>query len=273
MAEDAVTGDASRRERRDALVADGARLLAQPRSTERLERLDAIEQEYLATLPRPGVARCPHTAAPLELPIDSFGIDGPWWDYHNPRRVFEEHVPSCVAVTGALHLNAPPVPTSFLAVTGPELPFVVPRLLERPGMLAVISYLRVGPHDGYPISYFEEPAPRDIVRYNEWGADRYWFADASGVWGWDQTFEDTEVLDFELEPWLEAGKLRWIEPGDTGLQLRTGTEGFPYHGRDGRRGYVRVQDGRVWEPGSADEQALLHRLRSPLRGGALDRQQ
>jgi hypothetical protein len=258
-----MSTDEPERARRDQLLDEYFRLLGPAPPMEVSRRLDEIERQYRDDLPRHPIARCPHTGELLRFPIDSYGLDGPWWNYQNSVRDWAEYLPTCIAVTGAVHLGATPRPVPFLAVPGPEVPFVVPRLLERPGMTAVISHLAVGEHDGYPISYFESPPPRDIVRYNEWGADRYWYTDANGVWGWDQIYEDSERIDFDLEPWVAAGKLLWVQPGDDTAQLRHGTGGFPFSGVEGRHSYVRIQNGRVWEPGGATQQQLLDLLRRP----------
>jgi hypothetical protein len=261
-----MTPDVLSVEQRNGLVAEYLKLLAPHPPPEITSRLDDIETEYRDGLPRPAIARCPHTGVVLEFPIDSYGIDGPWWNYENPVRPFAKLVPSCIAITGALHLNRPPESVPYLAITGPEVPFVIPRLLERPGMVAVISHLPVGAHNGYPVCYFEDPPPRDITRFNEWGTNRYWFSDDSGTWGWDQVFEDSEHLDFDLGPWLEARKLLWVAKGDATTELHSGTAGFPYTGIEGRSGFVRIQEGHTWEPDPEAEAELLRRLRGRSPG-------
>jgi hypothetical protein len=130
----------------------------------------------------------------------------------------------------------------FLCKPGPEVPFVIPRILEVEGMRAVISQVPIGPHRGYAIVYFAEDPPETLERFNTWGAGSYeTFA------GWDSVVEDAESLDFELEPWVESGKLLWIAPGDKRLELRGEAEACPYFGLEGRRSFIRIQAGEVWD--------------------------
>ena len=55
-------------------------------------------------------------------------------------------------------------------------------------------------------------------------------------------------MDFDLSSWIGAGKLLWIGPGDTSLELRSDVEECPYLDLDGRREMSRIQDGKVWRP-------------------------
>ncbi len=211
------------------------------------------EQAYVAALPRVALARCPFTGAIVRHSLDDRGIDGPWWDYLTPvRPAAEDGLPETVfAVTGALVVGGEPVVTDHLVKGGPEAPFVVPRLLERLEMRAVISQVRIGDQPGHVVVYFAQPMVHGVTRFNTWGANVYWYRAPDGRWGWDNNYEDAEVIDFDLAPWIEAGKLAWVAPGDADLALRAEAGGCPYLGRPGRRTFVRVQFGEVWEPDPA----------------------
>ncbi len=54
--------------------------------------------------------------------------------------------------------------------------------------------------------------------------------------------------DFELAPWIQAGKLLWIAPGDDALALRSDVDACPYLALPGHRGITRLQDGEAWWP-------------------------
>ncbi len=230
------------------LVDEYLPLLEDTRDPGSRQRAAELEAEYKAGLPVVPIARCPYTSAVQSLTMDVFDTDGPWWNYENSVRDWVPYNETCFSIVGALHLNAAPSWTPFVVLPGPEVPFVVPSLLERPEAVAVINHVRVGEHDGYAVAYFDSaPPPPEIPRLNEWGSNRFWYTGADGRWGWDHSFEDQERVDFELGPWLDTGKLQWIAPGDETLTLQRGNEDFPYTGIEGRRAYVRMQYGLVWD--------------------------
>ena len=209
-------------------------------------RSHALWDEYVEGTPIVALSRCPFTDEVVYHSIDTFGLDGLWWKYLAPARRAEVLPASCFAVTGAVRL-APTVERGpFLCVPGPEVPYVIPRLLELPGMTAVISSLPIGDHDGFAVVYFAEPVPVRARRANRWGASDYWFRDENGAERWSEVPEDEGEFDFDLGPWIEAGRVRWIAPGDAGLRLNESTAGCPYIGLDGRSEVLRVQNGRVW---------------------------
>lgn len=211
--------------------------------------VQAAREDYLAALTKIPLSRDPNTGEVAERAFDAFDIDGPFWDYEASTRPSIEPRPgSALAFTGALRLTGNPAETSFLVKPGPGAPFVVPRLLELPGVTAVMSHVKVGPHDGYPVFYFADPMPTGLVHFNDWGANRHWYTSGDGDWGWERNAEDLEALDFDLEPWLASEKLRWIAPGDSLLTVCTGAADFPYSGIDGPRGWQRIQFGQVSAP-------------------------
>ncbi|MGI8608057.1 MAG: hypothetical protein ACR2MY_02330 [Candidatus Dormibacteria bacterium] len=224
----------------------------------------AARDAYIAALPRLELSRDPTTGEVASRAFDSFDIDGPFWDYVDPARPSIEPVPeSVLAVTGALHLAGPAASTEFLVKPGPGAPFVVPRLLELPGVTAVISHVKVGPHDGYPVIYFAKPMPTGFVHFNDWGADRHWYRAPDGGWGWERNAEDLEELDFDLRPWLESKQLRWIAPEDATLRVRQGARGCPYTKVDGAHGWQRIQFGQVSAPEMTPAQRALGPISLP----------
>jgi hypothetical protein len=205
--------------------------------------LIACEEDYLASVPALTLARCPFTGAELVHSIETRGLDGPWWRYDNAVRPVEDPPPTFFALTGAVKL-APDVEWfPFLCKPGPEVPFVVPRLLEHEAVRAVISQLAIGAHQGFAITYFADPVPEGLARFNDWGSDHYETLD-----GWASTFEDAEPLDFDLGPWISSSKLSWVAPGDLEFRLRTELDSCPYLGLLGRPSFLRIQAGDVWTP-------------------------
>jgi hypothetical protein len=130
-------------------------------------------------------------------------------------------------------------------VSGPEAPYLVPRLLEREEIKAVVSSISVARHQAYPVFYFADPIPK-MDRVNNWGANHYTHLDGRGLL-WPIAAEPApHELDFELERWIRAGKLLWIAPGDRNLALRGDVSLCPYLGLPGRRSRLCVQEGKVW---------------------------
>lgn len=211
-----------------------------------LRTVSTLLAEYVAGVPVVALSRCPFTGEVMHHSLDHYGLDGLWWDYLAPARPEEQLPATYFAVTGAVRLGSDVRNTPFLCKPGPEVPFVLPRLLQHPSMVAVLFSLPVGGHQGYAIAYFADPMPWDLPRVNSWGANEYRFVDQEGVTGWDAQPEKLEEFDFELEPWLTAGRLRWIAPGDQSMTIREGVQGCPYLGLKGRRTVTRIQHGKVW---------------------------
>lgn len=209
--------------------------------------LTEIHEAYVAGLPRRTLSRDPHTDAVVEYLIDDVDLDGLFWNYEAPSRPATQPVPlTFFALTGAVRLEGDVTPAPFLCKPGPEVPYVIPRILDHEAMLAVVSTVAIGAHRGFAIFYFAQPLPSDLERANTWGTANYRFASPEGRMAWNSVNEDFDELDYDLAPWLESGKLRWIAPGDEGLVLRATVDDCPYLDLDGRREFTRIQDGKVW---------------------------
>ena len=201
----------------------------------------AAADAYLKQLPRRAISRCPITGVALELAIDDAGLDGPWWRYDAPLRPAATFPPTFVGLTGAMQLHAPIERAPYLAAPGPGVSWLLPRLLEGTSVVAVISMVPVGAHAGIAVAYFAATDP-GLDPPNMWGANTA--AHAGG--GWSQADDDEDTFDYDLAPWIAAGRVRWIAPGDAALRLRDGVDGCPYLGMDGPQRVQRVQDGEVW---------------------------
>ncbi len=179
----------------------------------RRERLLALLAEYADRLPRPVLSICPFTGERYLRTFDPFGLDGPYWDARCMVPFDEPRASPCFQVLlGACDLKGrTPAEVDEQVVPGPSVPFVVPELLALPGMVAVIGRLSFASGDvGYPIAYFSDQPIAPESLHQEWGRLDYWFKRSDGrdaAW-----LVSTAEWDFELAPWIEKGKVLWIEP-------------------------------------------------------------
>lgn len=167
--------------------------------------------EYADRLPREVINVCPHTGQPLKKSFDRWGLDGPWWHKDREVKIEEPAPPATLKVLqGALGLHGrTPSEARAAVVPGPEVPFVIPRLLGLPGMVAVISRLQMDTGDtAYPIGYYSTEEIPHAKLHQFWLKEDYWFKMDNGKSGW---LIANDAWDFNLEPWLRNGKLRWAE--------------------------------------------------------------
>jgi hypothetical protein len=254
------------KEERDKLIEDYARIIAERKAAGSLpedERLRikaerrAILAKYFAGLPRLEISRCPFTGEVLQRAFDPWGVDGFWWQEGIPAIEHEEPAApaSFLVLSGALNLgDQPPLGGELAdAHVGPDVPFVVPALLEHPTVTAVISSIPMEcGYTAYPIAYFCKKAP-PLVGIHAWTETTFSYKDSKGhpFWG-----ISTDPWDFDLEPWIERKKVRWIEPGDEALTVRSGSPSqCPYVGLPGiRKNQVLLGDRLVTKaPPSGEE--------------------
>lgn len=215
--------------------------------------------EYADRLPRVLMGACPFTGQPFKNSFDPWGVDGYWWQEGREFDTVEPQRPTSFKVLlGALafHGRTPTEATSTV-IPGPEVPFLVPRLLELPGMVAVVSSLSLETGDtAYPISYYsqEEIPPEDLHQF--WLQQDFWFKQEEGGTGW---IIANDPWDFDLRPWIEKGKLRWIPPGDTTGKVIAGPSAqcpyldlagdrFPQCVAEGERSLMELPDGTPVDP-------------------------
>src|SRR5438067_4305000 len=120
-----------------------------------LQEAQNWKARYFERLPKPVMSCCPFDQKPLRRSFDPFGLDGPWWE---PDAITQEP-PSCphfCVLQGAVNFaGKPPLAGKHQIRPGPQVPFVIPRLLEYEGMIAVISQLRMeNGYIAYPVAYF-----------------------------------------------------------------------------------------------------------------------
>jgi hypothetical protein len=182
--------------------------------------LVALEKEYFENLPRPVMAPCPFCGQPLHRSFDPFGLDGFWWRSDAQPEEPEPCLHFCLLL-GAVKLDGPASPTDFAVHPGPARPFVVPRLLELPGMTAVISSLPIEGGVAYPIAYFAPRRPPVQALAAGWGRTNFVYTTQLGEHAWRGA--DGEVQDFALAPWITGGRVRWCAPdGDRTVLAESG---------------------------------------------------
>ncbi len=183
---------------------------------ERLQEAGRAEAAYLDRIPRVVMSCCPLDGKPLVRTMDPYGLDGLWW---RPGALPAE-LPSCPHFCG-VHFGSPVEAGPRHGLPGDrrggQTPYVLPRLLERPGVVGVLSRIELA--SGAPIAvvaYFAQRRPLSHERVADWRREVHLYTSALGQHRW--RLEDAEC-DFELRPWLEQGKLRWCEPGSNNERL------------------------------------------------------
>jgi hypothetical protein len=209
-------------------------------------RMAEVAGEYVEAVPIVAVSRSPVDGEVFETSLDTYGVDGLWWAYDYEYRPWVAPPRTFFAWTGSLKLDGPVPEWSLKAMVGPEVPFVLPRILDHPAISAVVSTIGVGPHVGYPIAYFADPVPQDLERVDDWGHRSYSFVRPDGSPGSAHSTQDDAEKDFELRRWLDEGKLLWIAPGDASLTLRRGADGCPFLELPGERRRRYIQEGDTW---------------------------
>jgi hypothetical protein len=215
--------------------------------------------EYADRLPRITVSACPFTSLRMKHSFDPWGLDGPWW-HCTPEVKIEEPTfpPTFKVILGAINFHGRvPEEAKQSVLPGPEVPFVVPRLLNLPGMIAVVSCLKMETGDvAYAIVYFSEADLPHRSLHQFWLRQDYWF-EVNGKSSW---LIANDLWDFNLQPWINSGKLRWIQPNDPKSKILDGRNGelcpfvdlagdrFPQTISFGKRKLLNLPDGRLINP-------------------------
>ena len=216
--------------------------------------------EYVDRLPRVLMSRCPFTRKPFLHSFDPWGLDGPWW-LQGREIVIDEPgpPPSFRVLLGAVAFKGrTPAEAREPVVPGPEVPFVVPRLLHEPGMVAVVSRIEMLTGDvAYPVAYFsqEQIPPERLHQF--WLEQDLWFTNEDGKESW---LIANDIWDFDLVPWIASGQLRWLRPGDPMGVLVDGSSGercpfvdlpgerMPCIISSGERNLLPLPDGEIINP-------------------------
>ncbi|MBT9130901.1 MAG: hypothetical protein DDT42_01313 [candidate division WS2 bacterium] len=217
------------------------------------EEIYQLGETYRNSLPDLAISRCPFTGQVLNYYIDNEGLDGLWWNFYDPVRKDTPAMETFLTLTGAMKINQPLDNTDFLVEVGPEIPYVLPELLNDENTLAVLSSFKIGVHTAFVVVYFSKKPSSVILRPDEWSTDRYYYQDENGEVVWSQADEIMKIKDFDLVPWIEAGKLFWILPEDRELNLRADVRQCPYIGLTGNKNTQIIQNGELSELETDDE--------------------
>lgn len=214
-----------------------------PQRAELYRRLHALSKQYRAGLHSLPLSRCPFCQSVQSLRIDPIDLDGLWWSGNTTTP--ETPCFHYWVLSGAVRLAEVIAPSSLLVTPGPQVPFVVPHVLQNPAIRVVISSFLVGSHTAYPIFYYSEVKP---IRVNDPFPD--WCSINSYQWMQQEyIFERGEAsmsrlkdrADFNLAPWIEAGKILWIAPGDESLTLQSGVADCPYLNLSNSQEFSKIQ--------------------------------
>jgi hypothetical protein len=206
------------------------------------------------------IGRCPFTDEVAYKRIDIFGLDGPFWRVTAPDQpaVGGQHF---ITYQGALNLKGQtPIgaaPNNADEIRpGPEVPFVIPRLLNLPGVVCVISSRPIvnDRFTAYFMAYYaKKPVPAD-ESHQEWLRTSLYYTDAAGNSAWTVK---NDVWDFDLQPWRHKDKLWWIAPEDGSLTLRKGHDpAFPFLQVAGQKQPCVIRQGKVYPAALPDGEPI-----------------
>jgi hypothetical protein len=212
------------------------------RAREALAEMEATDAAYFRDLPRIPVSCCPHCDKPLYRAFDPFGLDGLWW--RSDAQPDEPLAcPHFCALLGAVDLRSSRPRPDFDLHPGPDAPFVIPRLLEKKGMVAIISEIQLA--DGavaYPIAYFAPRRPPVQALAAPWARTNFVYSTQLGVHSWRQAGDPApgesapDAWDFDLQPWIASGRIRWCAPGgDRSALIPPSTTACPFADLPGSR--------------------------------------
>lgn len=207
-------------------------------------------------LPYVLISRCPYCDTPIWQKARIFHLrDEAWYlEADNGRKVHEESLcPHLFCVDGVLNLNGHQ-PTEATGSSNPgkkitlaaEAPFVKPRVLNLPTMVAVVHSLPVADrYTAYVVTYFCTQHPRQKEFCIPW-ARREYFDDDQELPGGNFTRRRSDVQEYDLRPWIERGKLFWLGPDKEDCPVVRGSaDEFPYHDVPGRRRPYIINNGKV----------------------------
>ena len=222
-------------------------------ASKHLATMERTEMEYFERLPRPVVSCCPFCNRPLLRTLDQFGVDGLWWRVD----ASPEETPPCphfLVLLGAVAFSGVPRGGAFEAYCGPAVPYVVPRLLRNPTVVAVVAQVTILGYTAYTIAYFVEErlAPRDLTA--GWARSNYVYTAQLGESSWRIANDE---WDFDLRPWLFSGKMRWCpQKGDNSTLSTDSPEHCPYLDLPGERQRLVVFVNQLVRRGLPDGRAI-----------------
>jgi hypothetical protein len=239
---------------RDRRFSPEGRQLPVPARQDLLQQEDNLRQRYMDSLPLAPISRCPIDGSLVRKRMDIFGLDGLWWEVSASDELPIGDSRHFITYTGALRVSAADLASAALTkrariLPGPEVPYVIPRLLLMTGVRCVISWVPLfsGRGGAYLTTYFAETGFPGREAHQMWLRETFDFLDPVGHRRWRIA---TDRWDFDLVPWLRDGrdKVYWIAPSDPSMTLVTGPpEQCPYVDAHGARFPREIKNGTVRE--------------------------
>lgn len=237
---------------------------------ERIPYLGMQTEEFrrLIAVPSPDVlvAVCPYCERKVWARIKHgvFTLNASFWvmEYDDGKTVTDDS--KCghlYALDGALNLNENPVPEKIKAFSfirhkiymGAEIPFIKPRILEREGVIAVVSSVSIAEkYTGYPITYFSDRFIPQKDFMTGWAREEYCARDEMVS---SATFkgERREPQEYDLSGWISRRKLRWILKKNNDIVLNSEYDPYPYAGLKGRQNPYIIENGKVTDLPNPEE--------------------
>lgn len=208
------------------------------------------------------VSRCPYCNKPTKQLASVISLrEKVWYQKYGDGCSGSDDIRGCqhlFCLDGALNLHGHqptetchPAPGSFnnRITMAAEVPFVKPRVLNLPSMVAVIHSLPIADrYTVYWVAYFTQEMPpiKDFcVPFARIG-----YVEIERHHDEDYAVEGTrsDAQEYNLIPWIEQEKLFWIDPNDeTNSIVRGKATDFPYHNISGRRHPYYTENGQVFD--------------------------
>jgi hypothetical protein len=230
-----------------------------------------LPAEYRSKLPNYLLACCPICGAKVKEPVDTYSLRGIGWHYNGPtgfgwfgrqpkhaggvgRLSAFPRLPMPSYQTNCSHVKAVMYGVNFNGIlpddvarrhveTGSERPGVLKSFIAQDRCYAVVHSLPVGRFDDaewqprYTV-YFVTCFSEDYLAYSRALAPQK-STDQDFCWPYDR-------MDYDLVPWVEAGKLFWLDPQDPTLPLcGNSVDTFPYGHVVGLEGRWRISKRRL----------------------------
>jgi len=174
------------------------------------DKLEPLIREYWSWIEPVKLGTCPFCKKDFMRLFDPIDLNGFWWMDETQRA--KEEPEACehfCLLTGAVDRLNQTRETLFECHCGPERPFVIESILNRPGMQAVISSLKMEcGYVAYPICYFSEEKAQKNLMKQSWGR-RLYSKDSNDDMMSSEISKDE--YEFDLSKWYALGKIWFLK--------------------------------------------------------------
>ncbi|MHC5109669.1 MAG: hypothetical protein ACYTHJ_07300 [Planctomycetota bacterium] len=201
---------------------------------------EAAEKRYYDRIHRVPMSTCPFCDRALYRTFDPFGLDGLWWG-KSAEPTEPPPCPHFCLLRGAVNFSGKtPTSGNHEVRPGPEIPYVIPRILELESMVMVVSEISMAcGYRAFPLAYFAEHRPPARELTADWARSIQHYTTTSGEAGWAYA---NDPWDFDLDPWMGRDKVRWCDPESGCLRLvQADAASYPYRGLSGARENIVIQ--------------------------------